>query len=44
MRIAMTDLKLDYLYVAYPGTKAYKLAKGVEAMPLSQLANREAGI
>jgi hypothetical protein len=38
MRIAMADLKLDYLYVAYPGTKAYKLARKVEAMPLSQLA------
>lgn len=45
MRIAMADLKLDYLYVAYPGTKAYKLAKTVEAMPLSQLAmGNEAGV
>jgi len=44
MRIAMSDLKLDYLYVAYPGTKAYKLAKGVEAMPLAQLADGEAGV
>jgi hypothetical protein len=45
MRIAMADLKLDYLYVVYPGTKAYKLARKVEAMPLSQLAtNGGAGL
>jgi predicted AAA+ superfamily ATPase len=39
MRIAMTDLKLDRLYVAYPGVKAYSLAKNVEAVPLAQLAS-----
>jgi uncharacterized protein len=38
MRIALADLKLDYLYVAYPGTKAYKLARNVEVIPLAKLA------
>lgn len=38
MRIALSDLKLDHLYVAYPGTKAYKLARNVEVMPLAKLA------
>ncbi len=38
MRIALADLKLDHLYVAYPGTKAYKLARNVEVMPLAKLA------
>jgi hypothetical protein len=38
MRIALADLKLDHLYVAYPGTKAYKLARNVEVLPLAQLA------
>jgi uncharacterized protein len=37
MRIALSDLKLDYLYVAYPGTKAYNLARNVEVMPLPEL-------
>ncbi len=34
MRIAMHDLKLDALYVVYPGLHRYKLADGVEAVPL----------
>ena len=34
MRIAMNDLKLDALYVVYPGLHRYKLADGVEAVPL----------
>lgn len=38
MRIALSDLKLDHLYVAYPGRKAYKLARNVEVMPLAKLA------
>jgi uncharacterized protein len=41
MRIALADLKLDHLYVAYPGTKAYKLARNVEVMPLAKLAGAE---
>lgn len=34
MRIAMNDLKLDALYVVYPGLHRYKLADGMEAVPL----------
>ena len=34
MRIAMQDLKLDALYVVYPGMHRYKLADKVEAVPL----------
>ena len=34
MRIAMHDLKLDALYVVYPGLHRYKLADKVEAVPL----------
>ena len=34
MRIAMSDLKLDALYVVYPGLHRYKLADRVEAVPL----------
>ncbi|MFT3784738.1 MAG: ATP-binding protein [Tepidisphaeraceae bacterium] len=37
MRTAMTDLKLDHLYVAYPGDQRYPLADGIEAIPLHEL-------
>lgn len=34
MRIALQDLRLDALYVVYPGTRRYAVADGVEAVPL----------
>ena len=34
MRIAQRDLKLDALYVVYPGQHRYRMADGVEAVPL----------
>ena len=34
MRIAQNDLKLDALYVVYPGEHRYPIAVGVEAVPL----------
>lgn len=34
MRIAMADLKLDALYVVYPGAHRFRLADGIEAVPL----------
>ena len=34
MRIAMDDLKLDALYVVYPGQHRFGLADGIEAVPL----------
>ena len=39
MRIALTDLKLDELFVVYPGEKRYPLASQVEVVPLAQLVN-----
>jgi len=39
MRIALVDLKLDHLYVLYPGDRAYALAKNVEVMPLAEFVN-----
>jgi uncharacterized protein len=38
MRIAQEDLKLDALYVVYPGAHRYPIAAGVEAVPLWALA------
>lgn len=34
MRIAMDDLRLDVLYVVYPRLHRYRLADGIEAVPL----------
>jgi uncharacterized protein len=36
MRTALADLRLDHLYVLYPGDKTYTLGKNVEAMPLAK--------
>ncbi len=36
MRTALADLKLDHLYVVYPGDKAYTLGKKVEVVPLAK--------
>lgn len=37
MRIAMRDLRLDALYVVYPGSQRYRIAEGMEAVPLAAL-------
>lgn len=37
MQMAWNDLKLDALYVVYPGDKRYPLAAGMEAVPLGDL-------
>jgi len=34
MRIAIRDLKLDALYVVHPGLHRFKMADGIEAVPL----------
>jgi uncharacterized protein len=34
MQIAIDDLKLDALYIVYPGSHRYHLTSGVEAVPL----------
>lgn len=37
MHIAMTDLKLDRLFVVYPGKKSYLLEKNIEVVPSVQI-------
>ena len=37
MRTALADLALESLYVVYPGTRRYRLAANVEAVPLAAL-------
>ena len=34
MRIAIDDLKLDALYVVHPGPHRFRMAEGIEAVPL----------
>jgi predicted AAA+ superfamily ATPase len=38
MRIALADLKLDRLFVVYPGDRRYALADNVEVVPARELA------
>jgi uncharacterized protein len=40
MRTALQDLRLEALYVVYPGERRYALADKVEAVPLAELAGR----
>lgn len=37
IRTALADLKLDHVYVVYPGTKEYAISKNVDAIPLASL-------
>ena len=37
MRTALSDLKLDKLFVVYPGERRYRLTKQVEVVPLAEL-------
>src|SRR6266849_8907300 len=39
MRTALADLRLDHLYVLYPGDKTYALGRKVEVMPLAKFVN-----
>jgi len=41
MRIAMTDLDLDRLVVLYPGEREYRLADGIDVVPVSALASSD---
>jgi predicted AAA+ superfamily ATPase len=37
MHVALSDLKLDRLFIVYPGSKPFNLASKVEALPITQL-------
>ena len=37
MRIAMEDLKLDMLYVIYPGSRSFALDDKIQALPLTDV-------
>jgi hypothetical protein len=40
MRNALHDLKLDLLWVIYPGTQTYTLREQVTVMPLAEIGMR----
>jgi uncharacterized protein len=40
MHIAMQDLRLDQLWVVYPGTKSYPLADKIQVIALQEIANK----
>ncbi len=37
MHVALSDLNLDRLFVVYPGSKSFALARKVEALAITQL-------
>jgi predicted AAA+ superfamily ATPase len=37
MRVTQQDLRLDRLFVVYPGLRRYELAEGMECVPVTQL-------
>ena len=37
MHMVIAALKLDRLFVVYPGTRQYALGEGIEAMPLRRI-------
>ena len=39
LRTAFADLKLQHLWIVYPGERRYALAERVEAIPLADLAD-----
>jgi hypothetical protein len=39
MRIALSELKLDELRIAYPGNRRYSLARNIEVVPLGELVS-----
>jgi uncharacterized protein len=41
IQIALADLKLDHLFVVYPGPHRYPIAERVEAIPLAQLTSAD---
>jgi uncharacterized protein len=44
MRVASADLNLQQLFIVYPGTRAFSLDGQIEAVPLTGLAQRLAGL
>lgn len=37
MRVSSSDLRLDRLYVVYPGTRRYALDERIECVPLGAI-------
>jgi predicted AAA+ superfamily ATPase len=44
MRVALADLDLEQLFIVYPGTRGFSLDEKIEAVPLTQLSQRLAGL
>lgn len=41
MHIALEDLKLEHLWVVYPGTLRYALTEDITALPLREIGRIE---
>ena len=40
MHIALDDLRLERLFVAYPGAEAYPLHERVETLPIAKMTKK----
>ena len=43
MRVVVDDLKLEHLWVVYPGDREYPLADAITALPLKKIGACEFG-
>jgi hypothetical protein len=41
MHVALDDLKLDHLWVVYPGSLRYPLSERISALPLREIGSLE---
>ncbi len=41
MKSAMTDLRLDHLWVVYPGVRTYSLTEKITVLPLFRINTAE---
>lgn len=44
MRVAIADLKLERLFVVFPGDRLYALDEKIDALPLVQVESQLAGL
>jgi len=44
MRVAIADLNLKRLFVAYPGTRQFELDEAIVSLPLSELPELAASL
>ena len=44
MRVALDDLRLDHLWIIYPGTERYEVDRNITAWPLRDVPELQAAV